>query len=396
MDDCVVKSPDEASDPVFRIGGSVGADRVGFWNMTVDGNNVNQDYDSGNSTTWFSPIQMGRTDNVSYKNLRVKNAVKHAILLTGGTGADLTGTANFTRGSRVITGSGTAFLSEISEGDYIRSAVTGFVTMPVRKVNSDTELILTYPWQHDSETGATLKFGLPCDSPLFDNVELDGNLYDDLLGGGLWQYGTFHNLVLKNGAGYGLGNTQIYECNISSILADGNQQGLGLERAVASNFGNIVTKNNTDNGVLMINGCFDVNINNLVAEGNGAIGLSEEVRVVGGKRKMHNLGITINNIQSSFNGKHGVRCASSVGTKILNGNIKNNGQSGGTWYGLVLTGDSTESLKQFYGSGLTITDTQATKTQSYGVLVGTHTEKKTVSLINNDLSGNASGEIVIQ
>lgn len=65
------------------------------------------------------------------------------------------GTITLTNGSAIVGGSGTAFATEIAAGDFIVSTVGGVpYTLPVKTVDSDTQLILVSNFTGPTQSGA--------------------------------------------------------------------------------------------------------------------------------------------------------------------------------------------------------------------------------------------------
>ncbi|MDO2449636.1 tail fiber domain-containing protein [Enterobacter vonholyi] len=65
------------------------------------------------------------------------------------------GTLTLTNGSAIVGGSGTAFATELSAGDFIVSTVGGVPhTLPVKTVDSDTQLILVSNFTGPTQSGA--------------------------------------------------------------------------------------------------------------------------------------------------------------------------------------------------------------------------------------------------
>ncbi|MDD9578821.1 tail fiber domain-containing protein [Enterobacter sp. FR 78] len=65
------------------------------------------------------------------------------------------GTITLTNGSAIISGSGTAFATELSAGDFIVSTVGGVpYTLPVKTVDSDTQLTLVISFTGPTQAGA--------------------------------------------------------------------------------------------------------------------------------------------------------------------------------------------------------------------------------------------------
>lgn len=65
------------------------------------------------------------------------------------------GTITLTNGSAIVGGSGTAFATELSAGDFIVSTVGGVpYTLPVKTVDSDTQLTLVISFTGPTQAGA--------------------------------------------------------------------------------------------------------------------------------------------------------------------------------------------------------------------------------------------------
>ncbi|MCV3771410.1 tail fiber domain-containing protein [Enterobacter sp. RD4-1-1] len=65
------------------------------------------------------------------------------------------GTITLTNGSAIVGGSGTAFATEIAAGDFIVSTVGGVpYTLPVKTVDSDTQLVLVSNFTGPTQSGA--------------------------------------------------------------------------------------------------------------------------------------------------------------------------------------------------------------------------------------------------
>lgn len=90
-----------------------------------------------------------------------------------------TGTATFTNGSSTVTGTGTAWLSNLSAGDYIvrrGDALNTFQAYQIGGTTNDTTLTLTAPYGGDTASGveyvAHIDF-LPNGAPKFDNADIE-------------------------------------------------------------------------------------------------------------------------------------------------------------------------------------------------------------------------------
>jgi hypothetical protein len=73
--------------------------------------------------------------------------------------AQLTGTLTFTNGSTTVTGSGTAFTTELSVGDYIKSddATEGKEWYKVTAITSDTELTIDHAFYQNTHSATAKK-----------------------------------------------------------------------------------------------------------------------------------------------------------------------------------------------------------------------------------------------
>lgn len=73
----------------------------------------------------------------------------------------LSGTANFTKGSVTVQGSGTAFLSEVAPGDYIKAnGQSGYTYQKVSSVHSDSVIELSVPWSSNTMINTQVNKGV--------------------------------------------------------------------------------------------------------------------------------------------------------------------------------------------------------------------------------------------
>jgi hypothetical protein len=64
------------------------------------------------------------------------------------------GTITLTNGSAIVGGSGTSFATELTAGDFIVSTVGVPYTLPVKTVDSDTQLTLVSNFTGPTQSGA--------------------------------------------------------------------------------------------------------------------------------------------------------------------------------------------------------------------------------------------------
>lgn len=73
----------------------------------------------------------------------------------------LTGTVNFIKGNNTVKGTGTAFLSEVNPGDYIKYTLdSGITYQKVSAVLDDGVLLLAQPWSGDIRIGVQVAKGV--------------------------------------------------------------------------------------------------------------------------------------------------------------------------------------------------------------------------------------------
>lgn len=73
----------------------------------------------------------------------------------------LTGTSTFTKGSKIVKGLGTLFLTEVQPGDYIKvNTASGYTYQKVSVINSDTSLELSTEWVSGIFVNATVSKGV--------------------------------------------------------------------------------------------------------------------------------------------------------------------------------------------------------------------------------------------
>lgn len=73
------------------------------------------------------------------------------------------GTLTLTNKSAAVSGSGTAFTTEVAAGDFIVVTVGGIpYTLPVKTVNSNTSATLVSNFTGPTQSGAAWYHGSPC------------------------------------------------------------------------------------------------------------------------------------------------------------------------------------------------------------------------------------------
>jgi hypothetical protein len=96
----------------------------------------------------------------------------------------ISGTVSVTKGSKIVTGAGTKFLSELRDYAIIENG-TGRLVKIVGSVQSDTQLTLTLDWEGSTLSGQTISSPSAAEVDTYQNYQ---NYYDF----GLAQYDNYH------------------------------------------------------------------------------------------------------------------------------------------------------------------------------------------------------------
>lgn len=170
--------------------------------------------------------------------------------------ANKTGTITLTKGSVTVTGTGTAFLSELSDNAIIKSAGNKFGRVFSRE--SNTSLTLTVPWGYTTETNVTFKV-IPPNGGRFTRVQFQGTVNDaDASGYGCFDNGIIEDCIAFSAAGGGCGFVPDHARNVTMnrLISYGHENsGISLETCEDC----VITDprtfgNTTGNGVQFISG----------------------------------------------------------------------------------------------------------------------------------------------
>lgn len=346
-------------------------------NITVDQQGSSQ---SGGGGIVVTGIQGWHIENVIIKTSYSFNF----LALHQGSGlTNKTGTATFTNGSEVVTGSGTAFTTELAVGDIVKSAGAQFVR--VRSITSNTEFISTIPWGYTTESAVTFKVIQPNSNHYLKRLEYQGTLNNvDASGYGFFDNSIIEDCIGHNATGAGCGfvpdharGTRLINCFAYSNANSGYSFETCEDIVVIGGRSWL-----NGNGYQLISGSVRCSAIGLECHDNVSHGFSISYNITGAPVSDEN---TLDNISSHDNGGYGVRIDGSHRNKV-SGRVFNNNTGG-----VIL--NVANSRIPFLNTleNLKIYDNRTTKRQLRGIWVVSADQTKIINCDSRDADHVTAG-----
>lgn len=337
-----------------QINGNV---NITLKNITGDGNGANQiaAQSTGGVFLNFTGVQ-----NLVYDTVNIYDSVRYNSFIGITTGAALTGTMTFTKDSLTVSGSGTAFTSELQVGQRIRSD-GGNLSAPILSIASDTSLTFVAPWPHATESGVS-------SNTVADGVRIKvknsrfGRTYeDDTFGGGGWDDSEFSDCYFEDSEGYGFGSTAMDNSTVVNCISNNCQNGFGLERVTNTSFTNCHAFGAASKGFNTINGCSNNTYTNCHATACADGFYDANTSATKGQ----NFNNTYSSCKAYSNTNNGFNFAGTARPKLIGCSAFNNSTSGaGTYYGFVFQDANGYNTTYPEIRGCSGYDTQSSQTQT--------------------------------
>lgn len=326
-----------------------------------------------------------------FENVEFLNSFNFNLFISTPAISTLTGTIDLTNGSDVVTGTGTLFLTELEKGDFFKTTNEYFGE--VVEIISNTELRLSYEWQHPTDLGATVEKMMINELNVLNKVKFQGttNIQDNV-GLGLFNRSVIINSESNNSNGYGLGPDSCYDTRIINYSSKNcDNSGIGMETCSRLLLDNVSVRHSDGNGLYMLNGCRDIKMNNIDILNVGGTGISTG-NVVAPSNYGINKNIKMNQVTVARSGGHGFRIDDAQEITITNPVSRNNSQDVGTFYGIALiaTNETTNKVTIINPECF---DDQDTPTQNGPVFIGSGVEDTHILLGVSRLEGNISDTI---
>lgn len=259
-------------------------------------------------------------------------------ILVVGTGAYSTGTVSVSNSGTTVTGSGTAWLTNASAGQFIMLNGSWY---PIASVDSDTQITIALPFAEDDLSGVTYVLATIKTDVQLKNFTVKGSASSGIKIQYARQFvidnvnpetsalgvevldsanGTFVNL--NNVANFsGFSFTRTHYCTFFSIGAVDSLTGVGvtLNGVTNSKFDSFFVLNSAANG-FSVTSCVDVAFIGCVSVENGGKGFE----LISG-----NTNVALTNIRAQDNASDGIKLtATSDGCPIVGCSVKENGGYG--------------------------------------------------------------------
>lgn len=308
---------------------AAGNQNITLVNITGDGNGTNQVAAQSVGGAFLNFVGV---DNLRYEGLRIYGSIRFNSFVSTVDGATLTGTLALTMNSTSVVGTSTAFTSQLAVGQRIRSGA-GSLSFPIEKIVDDTHLVFTEPWPHATEaSSASCKLVRGVKVTAINSYF--GTTYEnDTFGGGGWDNSYFDDCTFENAQGYGFGTSSMYNSDLIGLHTRGNQNGFGLERVARSRVIGGSARDNSQNGVYLVNGSHNNHIIGVHASGNGVGFFDGNTSATKG----YNSRNTFTDCKALLNQTHGYSFLGSqspnvAGCLTYNNNQSNSGSAHGMYF----------------------------------------------------------------
>ena len=183
-----------------------------------------------------------------------------------------TGTVTMTHYDKTVTGSGTSWLTNIAEGDYIE---IDHAWIKIETVTDDTHLELEDKWKPATEAGLSYKIATMLENIQIENLtvangaaggsaEGDGNMFFSYI-----INSSFHDLICYTSHGAGFTLRDAYMCNVERIQTrNSNEPALILYKVSYSFIDNNNVSNNDIYGIMAMYCYYNTISNNYSYGGN--------------------------------------------------------------------------------------------------------------------------------
>lgn len=343
-------------------------------NLTIDQNGDNQSSAGGGSS--FTGLYDSTLENVIFEKSYTFN-----LFIGSTTGTLLTGTLTFTNGDTTVTGSGTAFTTELAVGTIVKSNGAHF--QRVQSITNDTSFELDRAWGWATESGVTARKVNANARNRILNCTFNGNDHNDNVGLGLFDDSLIQGCISRNAtAGYGFGPDHTNRLKfVSNTSYNNSNSGIGMETC-----GNCVVSNNVfygnGNGVYLLSGAYrNVVSNNQCRQNSNGIHVTynstsfpkpEENTIIGNSCEL--------------NLTHGIRVGGANKTIISNNRCFNNANAG-----IALATDNSIAPNDTLIEGNQCYDNQDTKTQQRGIWIAAGTNTRVVNNIATNADHTTAG-----
>lgn len=356
-DATIIKMGNNVNLSVFALT-TEGLSNITIKNLTIDGNGANQTSGGGGFTA-------NKITDFTFENVRFKASYNFNVLIGSGTGTALTGTLTFTNGSATVVGSSTAFTTELAVGRIIKTNGGKFVR--VRSIASNTSLEIDRQFPYTTESGVAASSYTGNHRIKLINCIFEGSANTDNVGLGLLVDSEVRGCTsFSSGGGYGFGPDHCWDTKfIGNTARNNDNDGIGMETCTGCTvIGNHCYGSTTGNGIRLLSGSYR----------NQIIG-NYCYRNVNGINVTYNstsFGLPDNNIiEGNFtyaNTTHGIRIGGSSRNTITGNNSFNNGS-----HGISLATDTSVTPDKNLIGDNNCFDNQGTKTQTYGISIGSGT-----------------------
>lgn len=316
--------------------------------LTIDQNGVNQTAGAGINF-------QGLRDSI-FEDVVFEKAYNFCAFIQSIAGTLLTGTLTFTKDSEIVSGSGTAFTTELAVGQIVKSAGGRF--QRIATIVSNTSMRLDRAWGWATEAGVSARM-IPANARnLFDRCIFNGTVINDNFGFGLLDDSVLRNCISRNSANYGYGADHCNRLTFDNCIANNNANaGFGIETCGDSLINGGQSYRNSK-GVYLLSGAYRNVVRGIHVRHNTGAGVEITYNTTSFPTPDDN---TID-VHASFNGTHGVRVGGAFRTRV-DGRFWNNGQ-----FGVVTVTDNGRVPDATRIAGHCFDD-QTVKTQDRGVYI---------------------------
>lgn len=343
----------------------------------------------GTSKTSGGGIVVKGVQNFIIEDVIFEGMPRFNILVEGIYGSTLSGTLNVTNGSDNISGSGTAFLTELGAGDIVRvqrnEGTDRFVR--VLSVTNDTSAKLDSTYGQETMT-ARAGFKVTANLGMFVNrVKLTGTYETteawDNSGFGFCDYGIIKDSESSGAQGYGFGPDHCLGITLDNLYSHDNANaGAGLETCIAPKVvGGSYVRNSV--GLRLLSGTRRAHVVASDCSYNTLYGWHVERNSTVFPIASDNEFVEVN---AWYCGSHGGRVGGADNTKVIGGKYCNNAVSG-----IALVAGNSHDPDSTRIIGVDAYDDRPTKLQDYGIDIVNGTNTTLVHVRANDSENLVAG-----
>jgi len=329
----------------------------------------------GTSKTAGGGIVLTGVQDWQIENVYFERCPRFNLLVSGQQGTALTGTINVTNGNDNLSGTSTAFLTELAPGSIVRITKTSEPEdrfARVQKVLSDTLCKLDIVWGQETMSSRSGYLVPPNSGMRLKNLTFTGTYETteawDNSGFGFCDYGVVEDCESYGAQGYGFGPDHTQGIKFIGCFAhDNDVAGIGLETCP---YPEVIGGSYNFNavGIKLLSGTYRAKVIAPTCFYNTANGWQVERNSIVFNIAQHNEFI---GVISGYNDDHGGRIAGADNTTITGGKYFNNGISG-----IALVTGTSHDPDNTIINGAECFDDRSTKSQDYGIYIvnGTNTK----------------------